>query len=194
METFLDNLARRGCRFHIIWFDDNEELCVPPLATEPELYLLTRAVLIKHLARHDAISGSGKLSFQFPGAESTEYEQYLKDNALFFFLYLDGRACFESEDGRQAAQYLDPVYKLGLLGYSVAFLDTLEFASSKVRNITDPLSQDGWRRPVRGVCANQRCLGRFTCRSSLRALLRGTAVMFKRRMSWHELHSRRSLI
>lgn len=183
METFLDNLRRRGCRFHIIWFDDNEKLCVPPSATHPEPYLLTRAVLMEHLARHDAVSGSAKLNFQFPSIESTEFEQYLKDNAVFFFMYLDGHACFGSEDADKVARYLDPVYKLGLREYSVAFLDTLEFASSKVRISTDLLMRDGWCFPSCEDPANQRCLGRFTCPLSLRAPLHGTAMMFESRMA-----------
>lgn len=85
VETFLQNLKTRGCRFHIVWFDDDENLCAPPSADEPEAYLLTRSILINHFARHNEVSEDGRLSFRFPGMDSDEYEKYLKDNAVYFF-------------------------------------------------------------------------------------------------------------
>lgn len=134
VETFLDNLKRRGCKFHVIWFDDHEELCVPTSAKQSERFLLTRAVLIKHLARHGA-SGNGKVSFQFPSMESAGYDQYLKENAIHFFLCLNGRTIPGALERAKGMQYLGIVYRFGLRGYSVSFLDTLEFVSSKVSDI-----------------------------------------------------------
>ncbi|KAL2112537.1 hypothetical protein VUR80DRAFT_7275 [Thermomyces stellatus] len=83
VESFLHNLRRHRCRFHIVWFDDDEDICVPP-SSEPEPYLLTRAILLEHLARRSEASGDGKLSFQLSDMSSAEYEQYLMDNAVFF--------------------------------------------------------------------------------------------------------------
>ena len=133
METFLDNLKRRGCKFHVLWFDDHEGLCIPASAKQPEAYLLTRTVLIKHLARHGVLGGK-LLSFQFPSMESAGYDQYIKENAVYFFLCLNGRATFGAMDGIKCTEYLGIVYRLGLRGYSVGFLETLEFVSSKVRD------------------------------------------------------------
>lgn len=55
---------------------------------------------------------------------------------LFFFLYLDGHTYFGAEDGHQAARYLNLVYRLGLGGHTDAFVDTVEFSSSKVGKTT----------------------------------------------------------
>lgn len=65
---------------------------------------------------------------------SAVYEQYLKENAIHFFLCLNGRTISGALEGT-GMEYLGIVYRLGLRGYSVAFLDTLEFVSSKVRYI-----------------------------------------------------------
>ncbi|SPO02147.1 related to antiviral protein and putative helicase [Cephalotrichum gorgonifer] len=126
VEAFLDNLERRGCRFNIVWFDNEEDLCVPPSAKNPEPYLLTRAIIIKHFARHNELSESGKLSFQFSEVDTAEYGQYLKDNAVHFFLCLDGYTSFGDEKDPRGMRYLELAYSHGLRGYNVAFLDTLE--------------------------------------------------------------------
>ena len=133
METFLDNLKRRGCKFHILWFDDQENLCFPVSAKHPEPFLLTRSVLIKHLARHE-VSGGGKLSFQLLGMESSGYNQNLKEKSFRFFLCLNGRATFSVMDEGKCMEYLGVAYRLGQRGYSVYFLDTLDFVSSKVKD------------------------------------------------------------
>lgn len=71
--------------------------------------------------------------------ESAGFDQYLKENAVNFFLCLNGRAFSGAMGEAKGMEYLSLVYRLGLRGYSVAFLDTLEFVSSKVRYIPYPL-------------------------------------------------------
>jgi hypothetical protein len=132
VETFLENLKRRGCKFHVVWFAAHEGLCVPDTDNSPEPYLLTRAILIKHLSHHDEVSGEGQMCFRFSSMESPEYEQYLRDYAIHFFMSLDACTWFEGKTSPKSLYYLDIAYRLGLRGYSVAFLDDLEFVSSKV--------------------------------------------------------------
>ncbi|KEZ43234.1 hypothetical protein SAPIO_CDS4918 [Scedosporium apiospermum] len=61
-ETFLTNLRRRGCRFHIVWFAAHEDLCVPDATNTLESYLLTCAIPIKHLTHHDDTSAAHGLA------------------------------------------------------------------------------------------------------------------------------------
>lgn len=97
-EKFFNNLKRRGCRFYV--FDG--DLCVPPSATDPESYFLTRTILIKHLERNTEVSENGNLRFRFSDMDSIVYEWCLKGQAVCSFLSLDGHVCFGAEDEKQA--------------------------------------------------------------------------------------------
>ncbi|ATY61484.1 DEAD DEAH box [Cordyceps militaris] len=129
VETFLWNLQRRGCQFHIVWFSSHERICIPPDSspTASGFYRLTRAILIQHFKHH--FSGN-EISFQFPTVESVEFEKHLATNSLRFFLCLDG---FSLDAGASlfARGHLEFINQIGSRGYSVALIDTFEFKSSK---------------------------------------------------------------
>lgn len=96
-------------------------------------YRLARAIIIKHLQQTGAAAGSDEssISARFEHIQSNEFQDYLKENAVRFFL------TSQSNDNHSTAnsiRYLKVIRYLALKGYSVAFLDGLEFASSKVRH------------------------------------------------------------
>ncbi|OAA65016.1 DEAD-like helicase [Cordyceps fumosorosea ARSEF 2679] len=139
VETFLSNLKRRGCQFHIIWFSSHECLCIPSGSSTAAsgFHRLTRTILIKHLCHHSA---SMDITFEFPSAESAEFQNYTTENALRFFLCLDGLS-FDSDATPFAKWHLAFIHDIGTRGYSVALINNFEFKSSKAFASMLPPSQ-----------------------------------------------------
>ncbi|ORY63865.1 uncharacterized protein BCR38DRAFT_433323 [Pseudomassariella vexata] len=144
VETFLSKLKERGCNFHVLWFDGHKSLTVPQgvLPQNEHKYYLTRAVLIEHLRSHqagpDAASEDGvedaasQMSFCFPALDSEEFRAYTKQNALHFVMCLDGVASGQEE-------YTALLYLLAQARYNLAFMNTIEFRSSKAyASVTTP--------------------------------------------------------
>ncbi|KLU88174.1 DEAD/DEAH box helicase [Magnaporthiopsis poae ATCC 64411] len=135
VEKFLSDLERCGCRFHIVWFSNQEQLCIPPQAPEADhaKYHLTRAILIEHLNRRAGRS-SPKTSFEFSSLSSFDFGRYLQENAVQCFVCSDGRPgpveTPKDEDRRQRC--LANIFRLNTHGYSIALLDGLIITSSKV--------------------------------------------------------------
>lgn len=143
MESFLVGLRQRGCNFHIVWFRSHEHLCVPESVSGDatfNCYRLTRAILVKHLkhfAQHAPEPADAPPVFEFDSVDSDAFRHYLAHNAVHFFLCLDGCAL----DGRSSStgvQYLEFLHNMAFRGYSIALMNDLEFASSKV--VYSPLS------------------------------------------------------
>lgn len=130
VETFLSNLQRRGCRFHVLWFENHEKLCVLTDVSEVTagFYLLTRAILIKHLQQHEAAK---HITFKISSTQSDEFQNYLDGNTIRFFLCLDGFA-FDGSASQFALYHLAVMQQFCCRGYSVALLNNFEFKSSKV--------------------------------------------------------------
>jgi hypothetical protein len=118
----------------VLWFDNYEHLCVPRDVSE-ELaykYLLTRAVLIQHLANPSNLEpGKDTYSYRFPNLDSDAYRGYLTDNAVHFIMCSHGDAT-ESEHDPHTLDNLSIGYQMAASGYSVAFINGLDFQSSKV--------------------------------------------------------------
>ncbi|EJT80287.1 DEAD/DEAH box helicase [Gaeumannomyces tritici R3-111a-1] len=135
VEKFLADLERCGARFHVVWFSNQEQLCIPPQALEANhaKYHLTRAVLIEHLNRN-AGSGSPKVSFEFPGLSSPEFELYLQESAVQCFVCSDGRPgpTDSPKDDERRQRCLDIIFRLNTHEYSIALLDGMVMTSSKV--------------------------------------------------------------
>lgn len=135
VEKFLADLERCGCRFHVVWFSDQEQLCIPPQALEVNRakYHLTRAVLIEHLNR-DAGRGCQKVSFEFPSLSSPEFGIYLQEHAVQCFVCSDGRPgpTDTPNDDERRQRCLEIIFRLNTHGYSIALLDGIELTSSKV--------------------------------------------------------------
>ncbi|KAJ3492609.1 hypothetical protein NLG97_g5275 [Lecanicillium saksenae] len=140
VETFLSKLRERGCRFHILWFESLEELCIPTGSSDAAsgCHRLTRAILVKHL-QHSAAKG---ITFEFPSLGSEAFLGYTQKHSLRFFLCLDGFLVDEDES-LFARQHLAFIHRLGSRGYSVALLNNFEFKSSKAfASMLPPFASD----------------------------------------------------
>ncbi|KJK73724.1 helicase [Metarhizium anisopliae BRIP 53293] len=135
VEDFLQNLRRRGCNFHVVWFTDHEELCVPRDASDALAsgYRLTRAILIKHLKQDTGSTDPAErsISLQFEGIQSYEFQEYLTQNAIHFFLSLDGQG-IDTHSAANEIRYLQFIYYLAHKGYSLAIINNLEFVHASV--------------------------------------------------------------
>ncbi|ROW17017.1 hypothetical protein VPNG_01433 [Cytospora leucostoma] len=124
IESFLHKLKERGCNFHIAWFHDHDNLC------------LSRA-LGEELESH--AEDRQFVSFEFQDLGNTDFEEYLDYNAIRFFLCLDGPT-FDACSKDSAAGYLSVAHHLAARGYSLAFINDVEFASSGVRaSVVSPM-------------------------------------------------------
>jgi hypothetical protein len=91
VENFLQALLSRRCRFQVVCFDQNEELCVPPNAnrTDWPKYALARSVIFRHLSRN--LSSDSRVVFRrFTTFTDQEFLQYLKQNGIYFVMCHDG--------------------------------------------------------------------------------------------------------
>ncbi|KAI1767757.1 P-loop containing nucleoside triphosphate hydrolase protein [Hypoxylon sp. FL1150] len=137
VETFLSKLKSSGCNFHVVWFDDGKDLCIPygTAAEHGYKYMLTRAVLMQHFARVSRQSGQPQsqstMSYRFDSPECDSFRRYLASNPQYFFLCSDGRAT-HSEDHPTTLAHLSIGYRMASNGYCVAFIDEIRFNSSKV--------------------------------------------------------------
>ncbi|GJC89533.1 putative helicase C694.02 [Colletotrichum liriopes] len=139
VEVFLSKLQDRGCNFHIIWFDSHRDLAVPPdaLAKNAHKYLLTRAVLVEHLRHLQPASDTNPvnsdldapMSFVFPSIASAEFRQYTSQYYLHFVMLSHGR--FSESRSNLETQFLIIMHLLAQHGYSLAFINDVEFRSSK---------------------------------------------------------------
>ncbi|KAI1774839.1 P-loop containing nucleoside triphosphate hydrolase protein [Hypoxylon cercidicola] len=129
VETFLSKLRSSGCNFHIVWFDSEKSLAIPygTVTEHGYKYILTRAVLIQHLARQSQTS----LSYRFDSVECDSFRRYLASNPQYFFMCSDGRVTHSPDDPTTLA-HLNIGYLMACSGYCVAFIDEIRFSSSKV--------------------------------------------------------------
>ncbi|KAK7698777.1 hypothetical protein SLS64_012258 [Diaporthe eres] len=147
VESFLKKLQDRGLNFHVIWFRDHEALCLPRDATDvlSPKYLLTRAVLIRHLTRQqpsqDAVASEDArtISFEFEGLDSPSFEHYLANHAIHCFMCLDAPAFGACSSSSEEA-FLGIAHHFAARAFCLAFIDSVEFSSSRVRaSVVSPL-------------------------------------------------------
>jgi len=129
-------LKDRGCVFHVLWFSDEADICIPAQLQESSSlvskYHLTREVLIQHLSRpfNFGDGHSTSLSHLFPGLESNSFRRYLEGNRLRFFLGSGAHTGSGSKLGCETP--LGILYRVASAGYHVAVIEEIEFKSSKV--------------------------------------------------------------
>jgi hypothetical protein len=135
IETFLAKLRDRGCSVNILWFEEEADVCMPTEIRSDNLraskYRLARAVLIQHFScptiLQEAVS---KFSRVFPNLQSCDFREYLDNNPLHFFLGSNAHDECREVDGHNTA--LEMLYRIASAGYCVAFIEGVEFKSSKV--------------------------------------------------------------
>lgn len=156
VEKFLQGLISRSCNFHIAFFDEHQDLCVPQDAspTISEKYLLARAAIIRHLQVHlpDAVEETEVHTF--PSTSSDEFADYLRATDIYFVLCHDGASftdirkrmllqndlgSLQSEDTSvkerhqtYKSSFRTFIYGMMQRGYSAALVNGLEWLDTKV--------------------------------------------------------------
>jgi hypothetical protein len=128
VEVFLKKLKARGCNFHIAFFDDHRQLCVPALKDEDhrEKYFLARAAVIRHLHRN--VDEALTKIYAFEGITSAPFLEYLHDAGCYFVLCHDGSGA----EKESKAQYQWMIHWLAQKGWNVALINGLECHDTKV--------------------------------------------------------------
>ncbi|KAF2702832.1 DEAD/DEAH box helicase-like protein [Pleomassaria siparia CBS 279.74] len=156
VENFLKGLVARRCNFHIAFFDQNRELCVPHSVSEDnrEKYLLARAAIVRHLRANLKPSHPDIEIHVFPSVRSDEFAQYMKATDLYFIMCHDGASsgisrrgliqgksldAFEDEDHEthEIELRVKTMYRLLIFwfmerGYNAALVNGLEWLDTKV--------------------------------------------------------------
>lgn len=156
VEKFLQGLVSRCCNFHIAFFDEHEDLCVPqdasPVVTEK--YLLARAAIIRHLKVNLPDVYPEIEINRFPSASSEAFIEYLRATDIYFVLCHDGASFKDSrkrmllqkdEDSLRdkdrslqerhqeyKASFRTFIYGLMQRGYSAALVNGLEWQDTKI--------------------------------------------------------------
>ncbi|KAJ4346790.1 uncharacterized protein N0V89_010722 [Didymosphaeria variabile] len=92
VEHFLRNLISRRANFHIVFFDQHRELCIPffaPAASHAK-YLLAREAIVRHLSVNLKSTHPDVLVSVFSSVTSDEFAEYLKATEFYFVLCHDG--------------------------------------------------------------------------------------------------------
>ncbi|KAK4038039.1 hypothetical protein C8A01DRAFT_37998 [Parachaetomium inaequale] len=135
IETFLSKLRDRGCIFSILWFEKEADVCMPAEIrsdnSRASKYRLARAVLIQHFSCPTSLgeSSAARYSHVFPNLESCLFRKYLDSHPLHFFLGSNAHDKFQGADRHSTP--LEMLYLMASAGYCVAFIEGVEFKSSK---------------------------------------------------------------
>lgn len=153
VERFLENLTKRHCQYHIAFFEENAELCVPPerISSRRARYLLARSVIKRHLTLHLPTSCPGLAVHTFPSLDSAEFAEYLHQTPIHFVMTHDGtgrtaKSVSEVTGDGEAASSTPPlrhsrIVKSILRGMiwwfsshnlNIALINRIEFQDSKV--------------------------------------------------------------
>ncbi|KAK5110672.1 hypothetical protein LTR85_000754 [Meristemomyces frigidus] len=146
VEHFLHNLVKRKCNFHIVFFDCNRELCVPPTSDPANSckYWLARAAIIRHLQVNLPRTHPEIAVKVLSGYDSPKFAQYLSASAPYFVMMHDG-AQPQKRQGKHithsVADASPSAQRVGLRGmilsfigkgYNVALVNGLEWRDTKI--------------------------------------------------------------
>ncbi|KAI7417662.1 P-loop containing nucleoside triphosphate hydrolase protein, partial [Hortaea werneckii] len=148
VEHLLSNLVRRKCNFHIVFFDSNRGLCVPPTASDEDAckYYLARSAIIRHMQATLPTSNPNVKINVFTTYDSPDFRSYLATSGPYFVMMHDG-AQPEKRTGKhisaedevtenspiaQRVGFRRMVLQFIGSGYNVALVNGLEWRDTKV--------------------------------------------------------------
>lgn len=156
VEHFLRGLVARRCNFHIAFFDQHRELCVPPFVSDSnrDKYLLAREAIIRHLRANLKSVHPDIEVHLFPSVRSTSFAKYVATTDLYFIMCHDGATDRslrkrnilakdlnalddEDHDGVEAELRAKVMFRLLIYwfmerGYNAALVNGLEWRDTKV--------------------------------------------------------------
>lgn len=156
VEKFLHGLVSRRCNFHIAFFDDYQDFCLPETASlvNSEKYLLARAVIIRHLQANLPNVHPDIEIHRFLSTKSDTFAEYLRTTDIYFVLCHDGASdsdvqrrtilqkdlsvLKEEDAGHSGSQQSNKaafrtfIYDMMKRGYNTALVNGLEWHDTKV--------------------------------------------------------------
>ncbi|MCJ1400686.1 hypothetical protein MMC11_003894 [Xylographa trunciseda] len=144
VEYFLEALIRRACNFHVVFFSDNQDLCIPPQNfAMKDLYLLARSIIIRHLVCHLPGTHPDIEVHCFNSVHDSAFTSYLETSAIYFVMCHDGAyATAESKTESPITGAYDGSWqRIALrktiqhfigIGFNVALVNGLEVKDTKV--------------------------------------------------------------
>jgi hypothetical protein len=143
VEKFLQGLVSRRCNFHIAFFDDYQDVCVPQHASpaNSEKYLLARAAIIRHLQVNLQNVHKDIEVHRFASSTNDDFAEYLRTTDIYFVLCHDGASIADlkndqsdESDRRKAYKktFRTLIYDLMQRGFSTALVNGLEWQDTKV--------------------------------------------------------------
>ena len=153
VENFLYNLVRRKCNFHVVFFDSNAELSIPPatsIENRPK-YDLARSVIIAHLRAHLPTACPNTGLYSFKSIRDAAFKTYLQVHGTYFIMCHDG-AIFDSstaldietenadaknfqsneEEILRKTKLRSMIFTFIAQGYNAALVNGLEWLDTKV--------------------------------------------------------------
>ncbi|KAK2841620.1 hypothetical protein FQN49_006075 [Arthroderma sp. PD_2] len=92
LEVFLRNLHQRKCNFHVVFFEEHAQLCVPPRMPDGlrSRCLLARECIIQHLVNNLAASAPSIEVKVFESYRARDFMDYLSAAGTYFLMCHDG--------------------------------------------------------------------------------------------------------
>ncbi|TGO55436.1 hypothetical protein BCON_0092g00190 [Botryotinia convoluta] len=136
VERFLENLVKRHCNFHIAFFEENRQLCVPPgvKSTHRARYILARTAIRQHLHHKLPLSHPEIVVNTFPSLESKEFSSYLHATPIHFVMSHDGAATAKQPRSSKEEKIIlrGVIWFFNSHKLNIALINRTEFRDSKV--------------------------------------------------------------
>ncbi|TQS38013.1 hypothetical protein Golomagni_01491 [Golovinomyces magnicellulatus] len=143
LERFLENLVKRHCNFHIVFFEENANLCIPAgtIAVNRSRYLLARCLIRRHLEAYLPNCHVPIKVVSFQGLDCVQFEEYLSKSPVDFIMTHDGSNSNHSTgDGTSPRenfqtlkhQFRIMIYRLNRRKLNVALINKIDFRDSKI--------------------------------------------------------------
>ncbi|KAL4987838.1 hypothetical protein BDW68DRAFT_177452 [Aspergillus falconensis] len=94
VEKFLSSLRQRKCVFHVVFFKEHAQACIPAHVGKEQWpkYLLAREAILQHLTQNLATVVPAIRIKCFGSYRSTEFQKYLQSVGAYFMMCHDGAA------------------------------------------------------------------------------------------------------
>ncbi|KAL4912359.1 DEAD/DEAH box helicase [Aspergillus aurantiobrunneus] len=142
VEKFLAQLHQRKCVFHIVFFTDHAQICVPPNAHEAlwPKYLLAREAVQQHLVQKLQTTIPSIQVRRFASYRCGEFEGYLHSVGAYFLMCHDGTAGRYSNSASSNTwpakiMLRSMIHWFVLHGYNISILNSLDCRDSKVISV-----------------------------------------------------------
>jgi len=133
VESFLKQLIDRSANFSLVWFESNDNLCIPPTdaaAKNANKYLLAKEVIIRHI---DNLIKTKKVDFKVHKFVAPEHEtalEFYESSGAYFIMCHDGA---NMEHGAAQRNRLRSNIKTFITSaLSVAIVNEIAFQDTKV--------------------------------------------------------------